>query len=203
MDDLLRQSEVHKLLKEEGLLTIGRKSFSGLVNGGKIPVFTTVGADERKMFKYDDVANALLKGGYGKPTAKSKLIEAKVSKAEEEFIIRANTGDDKEELISSLHEAYVTFKEEQTLTNANIINAILKSMRDKLKLDEEKGLVIARAEVEDKAFVVARSIRNKLLTLPERIANELAVVSDAHTIKEMLYAEFELVLTGLSKDSFI
>ncbi len=188
-DCLIPQAVVLRQLKAEGLVDVQKATFSKAVRVGNIPHQKVDGIDKR-MYDYEAVVFAIKSGNYFGYNKNLKVNRKSPKKVEEEQL-------------ESIETLRARLKEEPILVDANTLKAVIQSDRDQLKLDEEKGLVIARAEVEDKAFVVARSIRNKLLTLPERIANELAVVSDAHTIKEMLYAEFELVLTGLSKDSFI
>jgi len=51
--------------------------------------------------------------------------------------------------------------------------------------------------VEQKAFIVARVIRDQMLTLPERLSGELASSTDPKEIKEIMYKEINEVLMYL------
>lgn len=189
MDNLLREAEVRKLLTLNGDMTISKESFSDLIKGGKIPIADKIGKKNRKMFVYEDVQEALILGGYGKP----KSLEPTTPPNDDDVEL-----DDEE-----LSDVYERFKLKPTLTDANIIKTIVSTKRDQIKLDEEQGLLISRAEVEDKAFIISRSIRDKILTIPERLSSELASMSDPYAVKEALYKEFGILLEGFSKDSFL
>ena len=140
------------------------------------------------MYDYDAVVKAIVKAGIGKP-----LKTPKAKKGEADF-------ETEEDYIKHLTKR---LRKSPTITDANIIKTIFAGKRERLKYEEEVGMLISRAEVEDKAFNVSRSIRDKILTIPERLANELATMSDPHSVKELLYKEFGVLLDGFSKDSFI
>jgi len=60
MDNLLKESEIRKLLTEEGLITISKASFSDLIASGTVPIAKKVGIKNRKMFIYEDVKQAII-----------------------------------------------------------------------------------------------------------------------------------------------
>ena len=188
MDNMLyTQKEILKKLKKEGVVTFTKTPFLEAVKRGTIPYRTEDGV-KSKLYNFDDVVQAIVKAGIGNPP-KPKDEEPDVDDFESE-----------EDYIKHLKK---NLKKKPTLTDANIIKTIFAGKREQLKYEEEMELLVPRAEVESKAFNVSRSIRDKILTIPERLANELATMSDPHAVKELLYKEFGVLLDGFSKDSFI
>jgi hypothetical protein len=88
-----------------------------------------------------------------------------------------------------------------TLAQANTFKSIYQGKLPELNYRLESGELVERDKVEDTAFKVARIVRDKLLTLPERLSNELAAKTNAHEIKELLYSEIGMALEGLSENS--
>ena len=66
------------------------------------------------------------------------------------------------------------------------------------KFDVEAGKLVYREDVENKAFTVARVIRDQFLTLPERVSGGLLGLDNVHDIREYLHKEINLVLEGLT-----
>lgn len=182
MDSTIKQSEAFKLLKDSGLITVSKETFRDMITRGVIPVASNIGG--KKRFLYDEVVEALRLSGLGKPKQLPRV--KKLPETEDE--------------IADLEQR---FKDNPTLTDANILKTIVTTDREKVKLAEEEGKVISREVVEDKAFTIARTIRDKILSIPERMANELASIDDPHVIKELLYKEFGMMLEGFSEDSFL
>jgi len=188
MDDMLfTQKEILKKLKKDGVVTFTKTPFIEAVKRGTIPYRNEDGV-KSKLYHYDDVVKAIVSAGIGKPP-KAKDQEPDVDDFETE-----------EEYLKHLNDR---LKKKPTLTDANIIKTIFAGKREQLKYEEEMELLVPRAEVENKAFNASRSIRDKILTIPERLANELATMNNPHDIKELLYKEFGILLEGFSKDSFI
>lgn len=207
MADLLyTQKEVLKLLKKRGVATFNKSSFSEAVKRGQIP-FRNEDGVYNKLYHYPDVANAIKRAGIGgvvirglrdvepeditqPPTVQNKL----------EDLPKPKSGQTKEDY------GNVVVKElgsDATITDANIFKTIYSGKLEQIKYEKELGLLISREEVEDKAFTVSRAIRDKILSIPERMSNELASINDPYVIKELLYKEFGMMLDGFSKDSFL
>jgi hypothetical protein len=182
---LLSQKKVLKKLTKNGIVTFTRTPFAEAVNKGVIP-HQMVDGFKDKLFDYDDCVKAIKKAGIGNPP---KSIEQLPD------IKEGQSKDDYELEVKALGL-------EPTLTDANIYKTLYVGKLEKLKYEREVGLLILRSEVEDKAFTTARHIRNKILTIPERLSNELASMSAAHAIKELLFKEFEILLDGFSEESF-
>jgi len=191
MDNLLRASEVRKLLIANGDMTITKTSFAELVTNGKIPIADKVGVKNRKMFIYEEVKEALFLGGYGKPKQKENSNLENIPDPEE--------GQSKEDYIKTIEDR---LKKKPTLTDANILKTIYDTRTKKFDFDTKQGLHVLKSDMENTAFNASRVIRDKLLTIPERLSNELATINEPHTIKELLYKEINILLDGFSADSF-
>jgi len=180
----LNATQVLKKLHEEGKATFTKASFSEAVIIGKIPYTRSPTGKHKKEYDYEEVCEALLIGGIGKPQVTiDSMSEPTPDQTAQEY---------GEQVVAELGS-------KPTLTDANIFKTLYTGKLEKLKYQIQKGEVISRDEVEDKAFAVSRAIRDKILTMPERLSNELATINDAHQIKELLYKEFGLLLEELSK----
>ena len=179
----LKQKQVLTLLEEEGIVTTTKQAFSQQVQRGNIP-FKNVEGYKHKFFDYKAVVLSVKNSGL--------------------FGYERPTGEDEESGYDiSMEALQQRLKDNPTLTDANIIKAIVAGEKEQLKLDEQKGLLIYRSEVENIAFNASRVIRDKILTIPERLSNELATMNNPHAVKELLYKEFAILLDGFSKDSFL
>ena len=183
------QAEVLKRLKKKGIVTFSKVAFSQAVTRGVIPHIIESGV-KHKLYDYESVVKAIKKSGIGSPISTKehidKLPDPKEGQTQDEYV----------DEVSKLGT-------KPTLVDANIYKTLYSGKLEKLKYEREIGLVVSRAEVEDKAFSVTRAIRDKILTIPERLSNELASINDPHQVKELLFKEFGLMLEGFSEDSFL
>ena len=221
-DKLYFQSEIVRLLQIKGDAKFGIVPFSEAVKRGQIPY--TTNKKGRKFFDYDEVVKALKVGGIGgvyegkrqskatdkeipktykkgnsgeRPKAKAKKKKGTTESRKTAKDILENLPSPKEN--ETVEEYKMTLGEAPTITDVGIYKTLYQGKLEKMKYEKEKGLLISREEVEDKAFSVARAIRDKILSIPERMSNELASIEDPYTIKEMLYKEFMIALTELGK----
>jgi excisionase family DNA binding protein len=67
-----------------------------------------------------------------------------------------------------------------------------------LELQERLGVLVPKSDVEKAAFAVARTLRDALLTLPDRMAPRLAAETDWAAIRADLDNEIRSALNGLS-----
>ena len=182
----LNATETLKRLHDEDLVTFKKASFSEAVAIGKIPF--TLNNKGKKRYDYKEVVKAIADSGIGRPPKTlENITEPTVNQSPQEY------GE----------QAVAELGAKPTLTDANIFKTLYAGKLEKLKYEIQRGEVILRTEVEDKAFSVSRAIRDKILTMPERLSNELASINDAHQIKELLYKEFGLLLDGFSEKSFV
>ncbi len=200
MAELLHtQKEVLKLLKQKGVATFNKSSFSEAVKRGQIPYRTEKGV-HNKLYCYADVAKAIKKAGIGGLKGVSK---PKVDDITDPPSIQDKINDIPDPRQGQSQEEYKEIVATQlgadaTITDANIFKVIYQGKLEKIKYEKELGQLISREEVENKAFNVSRAIRDKILSIPERMSSELASIDNPHVVKELLYKEFGLALTELS-----
>lgn len=192
MAELLCQKDLLIKLKKHKIANFKPPSFVEAVNRGQIS-YSMNANNTRKLYNYKTVKKEIIQAGIGglvnKPTTKDldKLSDPKGGQTIQEY---------GETVVAELGT-------KPTITDANIYKTLYQGKLEKIKYEKERSILINREEVEDKAFSVSRSIRDKILSIPERMSNELASMTDAHDIKELLYKEFNKLLDGFSKDSFL
>lgn len=69
----------------------------------------------------------------------------------------------------------------------------------KLEFDRQSGKLIDAAEVEKSAFMVARTVRDALLNIPDRVSHMLAAQTDAGAVHQTLTDELMQVCADLQK----
>jgi len=182
---LYNQKEILDLLKKDKIASLNAASFSEAVSRGRIP-FRTKPNSKRKWYCYEDVKKAMIKGN----VANASLSSLKAPSNSE----------------TPIEYGAIAVKQlgsEPTLADVNIFKAIYTGKLEQLKYERESEQLIRKENVENTAFIVARTIRDKLMAIPERLSDELASISDSYVIKEMLYKELNKLLEGFSEDSFI
>jgi hypothetical protein len=68
----------------------------------------------------------------------------------------------------------------------------------RLEALQGRGELIPAADVKKEAFALARAIRDALMTIPDRLAPELAACTDARQVHQLLSDEIRVALRGLS-----
>lgn len=67
-----------------------------------------------------------------------------------------------------------------------------------MKRDELRGLLVNAESVKAAAFKLARSTRDGVLNIPDRVAAEFAGMTSPHAIHSRLVEEIHKALEGLS-----
>lgn len=67
-----------------------------------------------------------------------------------------------------------------------------------LLLAQKRGELISAREIEQAQFAIARQVRDRMLSIPDRIAAIVAAEADVHKVRELLTEEIRLALTELS-----
>lgn len=70
----------------------------------------------------------------------------------------------------------------------------------RIEYEEKEGLLVQRASVQSAWFDVLRLTRNRMLNVPDRIADALAVEDDAAVVHAMLMREIITALSTLSDE---
>ena len=81
---------------------------------------------------------------------------------------------------------------------ARAVRETVLAQRARVDLDEKRGLLVPRAEVEDAVFEAGLLLQRNLLHLCSQVAERLASMSDARQITELLEAEHRGVLAQLA-----
>ncbi len=85
-----------------------------------------------------------------------------------------------------------------TLQKAELKEKTFKAKSAELKYLEQAGKMIEAAQVEREAFEMARAVRDRILTVPLRVAPALAAETDPHKLEIQLTRELIKSLEGLS-----
>ena len=72
-------------------------------------------------------------------------------------------------------------------------------IQTEMKNAELRGELVRAEEIRRALFTVARSARNGLLTIPDRLATTLAGETDAHKIHQLMEREIENVLEEIAQ----
>ena len=182
-------SQLHARLTEEGVITSSRPYLSQLVREGKIPY---EGEGRKKTFNFKKVIKAL--GEYKvrvEPPANAKKTIHDLPKKKD-----GQTSDEyKEELKMELGD-------DPSLSDSKTFLTIYQGKLAQQKFDIEAGLLIYKEEVENTGFELARTIREQLLVIPEKVSAELAGVTDVIEVREVLYGEILKTLSSIADGSF-
>lgn len=84
-------------------------------------------------------------------------------------------------------------------TAAKAIREHYEGLRAKLEYERRCGELVERAAVERAAAHIGRMTRDTLLSIPARVASDLATVSDARLLEERLAGEIRKVLDDIAK----
>jgi hypothetical protein len=76
---------------------------------------------------------------------------------------------------------------------------IVKLQLDNLKLREAQGELVSASEVRKQGQVLAAGIISHLYNIPDRCADEMAGMSDPHTIHQMLLTEIDQAVESIRK----
>lgn len=86
---------------------------------------------------------------------------------------------------------------DSNLVKASAALKALQVEEARLDLEERKGLLIARAQVAEQLFGASRVLRDELLSLPDRLASELAALDSPDDIRVILTRRIEAALAKL------
>ncbi len=82
--------------------------------------------------------------------------------------------------------------------HAKAVRETVLAQRARVDLDEKRGLLVPRAEVEDAVYDAGLLLQRNLLHLCSQVAERVASMSDARQITELLEAEHRKVLAQLA-----
>jgi phage terminase Nu1 subunit (DNA packaging protein) len=83
---------------------------------------------------------------------------------------------------------------------AKTAEMVYRAKLRKLDFEVRSGKLIPADEVKVQWFKVCRGIRDKLLAIPQKLAPQLAGLSDLHEVRDVLASEIEAALKGLNDE---
>jgi hypothetical protein len=85
-----------------------------------------------------------------------------------------------------------------SLDEARILKMRYEGLLAKLRYETEQDQYVLREQVDKAFFACARRTRDAMQAIPDRIAGELASITDIGTVRERLTAEIHKALTELT-----
>lgn len=98
-------------------------------------------------------------------------------------------------------EGGVVIHDSMTLNEAKTAHAIYAARQARLEYEESVGKLIEADQVKAKAFRMARSARDALLTLPDRLAPVLASETDVRVVHQLLLEDIERTCQRIAQDA--
>lgn len=88
-----------------------------------------------------------------------------------------------------------------TYSQSRAVRELYLARLAKIEFEERTSKLVSRDEVTVAAFMTARTVRDNLLNIPDRLAAMLAAESDASRVHETLSEEIRKALIELSRDN--
>ena len=99
------------------------------------------------------------------------------------------------------HSAAETIGPQPTsFAQAKLAEMVYRAKLRRLDYETRSGKLISADEVKAKWFVIARQIRDKLLAIPVKLSPQLAALSEAREVRELLDTEITSILRALQDD---
>lgn len=74
-----------------------------------------------------------------------------------------------------------------------------QGMQERVKYEKEIGLLVLKSEVEEEHFLIARTVRDAVMSISNRIAYQLLGKTEIHDVKNILDMEAHKILENLSR----
>jgi hypothetical protein len=87
-----------------------------------------------------------------------------------------------------------------SFAQARTAEMVFRARLRKLEFETKSGKFLPSDEVKVKWYTLARQIRDKLLALPAKLAPQLAALSEAREIRDLLDAEIVAILKSLQEE---
>lgn len=85
-----------------------------------------------------------------------------------------------------------------TFGEAKTMREVYAARLAKLRYEQESGSLVNRKDVEDRARDIAASVKINLMSLPSKLMEELAVISDPREINNILDKEIRMLLSEMA-----
>ena len=159
------------------ILGVSQPAVHKYIKQGKIPESCIVKEGRHKKIKLKDALAELTKS---LDPSRSKQKQAQ--------------GDDAEQAES---DASITLDTGISFAEAQRLDKLYSAELKNLELEEKKGKLINAEEVREAAFTKARTVRDAILNIPDRISATLAAESDQIAVSKLLMDELVQALEDL------
>jgi hypothetical protein len=85
-----------------------------------------------------------------------------------------------------------------TYADAQRAREVYRAERERLKLMQEKGELVPAADVKKEVMTLTRAIRDNMMSIPDRVASQLAATKDQHQCHQLLDSEIRTALRMLT-----
>lgn len=85
-----------------------------------------------------------------------------------------------------------------TYAEAQRAREVYRAERERLKLMQEKGELVMAADVKKEVTNLTRAIRDNMLSIPDRIASQIAATNTTHEVHRLLADEIRTALRVLA-----
>ena len=104
-------------------------------------------------------------------------------------------GENEEELSETRTEAATgTGGNTVTMRKAQEVQALYRARLTQLEYEQRSGRLVQASEVRVRQFSVARSVRDSILQVPDRIAAQVAALEDELQIRQVIEEELKIAL---------
>jgi phage terminase Nu1 subunit (DNA packaging protein) len=87
-----------------------------------------------------------------------------------------------------------------SFAQARLADMVFRAKLRRLEYETKSGKLIPADEVKVQWFKQGRQVRDKLLTMPAKLAPQLAALSDVREVRELLDTEIEAMLRALQEE---
>jgi hypothetical protein len=91
-----------------------------------------------------------------------------------------------------------SIKNGPTYADAQRAREVYRAERERLKLMQEKGELVPAADVKKEVMTLTRTIRDNMMSIPDRVASQLAALTDIHQVHHLLDDEIRTALRMLA-----
>jgi hypothetical protein len=85
-----------------------------------------------------------------------------------------------------------------TYADAQRAREVYRAERERLKLMQEKNELVPSADVKKEVMTLTRTIRDNMMSIPDRVASQLAATKDQHQCHQLLESEIRTALRMLA-----
>lgn len=89
-------------------------------------------------------------------------------------------------------------KQAALFNTSKAVRESYRAKKERLETEKLEGSLVPRAKVDAALFRKGRTVRDSILTVPDRLCAELAAETDAARVRARLYDELEAALLELS-----